>query len=163
MSTDPQDTTADGSTTMAELLAFEVATRDLVGVALRSVEGLEMSLPQFRLLLALQEHGRSTSTQCAQALGVVGSTVTRLADRLNASGHLSRGTDPSNRSIVTLELTTKGRTLVTEVVTRRRAELARILDRLDPDERAATTAGLHSLHRQLGGEYADDPYRPVPL
>src|SRR5690349_17528884 len=44
-------------TPVDELSAFEVATRDLVGVALRSVEQLEISLPQFRLLLVLQERG----------------------------------------------------------------------------------------------------------
>ena len=105
-------------TPVDELSAFEVATRDLVGVALRSVEQLEISLPQFRLLLVLQERGKSASTECAQALGVVGSTVTRLADRLDASGHLTRGSDPNNRSIVTLALTDRGRKLV--VNTRRR-------------------------------------------
>ena len=98
----PAKTSAD------ELVAFEVATRDLVGLALRSIEHLEMSRLQFRLLRVLHEVGRSSSTECAQALGVVGSSVTRLADRLHASGHLVRGADPGNRSVVTLELTDSG-------------------------------------------------------
>jgi len=163
MSSDVRDQPSAPSTTVAELLAFEVATRDLVGVALRSVEHLKMSLPQFRLLLALRENGRQTSSQCAQALGVVASTVTRLADRLDASGHLTRGSDPTNRSIVTLELTAKGRKLVDEVVTRRRTELARVLDRLDPAERAAAAAGLGSLHDRLGEENPAERYGTVPL
>ena len=146
-----------------ELVAFEVATRDLVGVALRSVEELEVSLPQFRLLLVLQELGRSTSTECAQALGVVGSTVTRLADRLHASGHLARGVDPSNRSVVTLELTERGRKLVRQVTTRRRRELSRVLDRIDPAQRAACAATLRALHQRLGAGYTDDLYSPMPL
>ncbi|MGV0592348.1 MarR family transcriptional regulator [Mycobacterium vulneris] len=150
-------------TPVDELSAFEVATRDLVGVALRSVEQLELSLPQFRLLLVLQERGKSTSTECAQALGVVGSTVTRLADRLDASGHLVRGSDPTNRSVVTLSLTDRGRKLVRQVTTRRRRELSRVLDRLDPAERAACASALRSFHELLVDDDGDDLNRPIPL
>lgn len=150
-------------TPVDELSAFEVATRDLVGVALRSVEQLEISLPQFRLLSVLQERGKSTSTECAQALGVVGSTVTRLADRLDASGHLARGSDPTNRSVVTLSLTERGRKLVRQVSTKRRRELSRVLDRLDPTERAACAAALRSFHDLLTDDDADDLNRPIPL
>lgn len=150
-------------TLLDELIAFETATRDLVGVALRSVERLEVSLPQFRLLLVLHEQGRSTSTECAQALNVVGSSVTRLADRLHASGHLLRGADESNRSVVTLELTEAGRKIVKQVTARRRRELSRVLDRLDPAERATCAAALRSLHEHLGDAYTEDLYSPVPL
>jgi DNA-binding MarR family transcriptional regulator len=149
-------------TSAAELVAFEVATRDLVGLALRSVEALEISLSQFRLLLVLHEHGRSTSTQCAKALGVQGSSVTRLADRLHASGHLVRGADPGNRSIVTLELTDAGRRVVQQVRTRRRRELRRVLDRLDPSERAACAAALDEVHRMVDVE-SPDPHLRLPL
>lgn len=150
-------------TPVDELVAFEVATRDLVGVALRSVDRLEVSLPQFRLLLVLHELGRVTSTQCAQALGVVSSSVTRLADRLHASGHLVRGTDPDNRSVVTLTLTESGRRVVKQVTARRRRELSRVLDRLDPAERAACVAVLRTLHDLLGDAYTNDQYGQMPL
>jgi DNA-binding MarR family transcriptional regulator len=152
-------------TPLAELIAFEVATRDLVGVALRSLEVLEgeVSLPQFRLLLALSERGRSTSTQVALALGVAGSSVTRLGDRLHASGHLIRGAEPTNRSVVTLELTARGHDLVTAVVARRRRELSRALEHLDPSERSACAQGLRRLHDLLGAGYTADLHGPMPL
>jgi DNA-binding MarR family transcriptional regulator len=142
-------------------VAFETAARDLVGLALRSVENLEVSLPQFRLLLVLHEHGPISSTQCAEALGVVGSSVTRLADRLDESGHLVRGTDPANRSVVTLEHTDAGRRLVRQVTTRRRRELRRLLDRLDPVERASCAAALTELHAMLAD--VDEPQDRLPL
>lgn len=144
-------------------MAFEVATRDLVGVALRSVERLEVSLSQFRLLLVLHGQGRSTSTQCAQALGVAGSSVTRLADRLDASGHLVRGTDPDNRSVVTLELTDAGRRVVRQVATSRRRQLRTVLDRLEPAKRAACAAVLEELHELLADAGADTPPDRLPL
>lgn len=150
-------------TSAEELAAFEVATRDLVGIALRSVEDLEVSLPQFRLLLVLQGLGRASSTQCAEALGVAGSSITRLADRLDASGHLVRGTDPANRSVVTLELTGSGRRVVRQATTGRRRELRRVLDQLDPTERAASAAVLEQLHELLADAGVDAGPGPLPL
>jgi DNA-binding MarR family transcriptional regulator len=153
----PTKTSAD------ELVTFEVAARDLVGLALRSIEHVEVSLPQFRLLLVLHELGRSSSTQSARALGVAGSSVTRLADRLHASGHLVRGADPGNRSVVTLELTDAGRRVVREVTTHRRRKLRQVLDRLDPAERATCAAALGTMHQLFLDAETGDPQLRPPL
>lgn len=143
-----------------DLTAFETATRDLVGLALRSVERSDLSLPQFRLLQVLVEIGPSSATRCAAELGVVGSTVTRLADRLSASGHLERREDPTNRSMVELAVTDTGRRVVLRVADHRRQELSAALAHLDPAQRAACTAALGTLHEVLG---AGGPVRHLPL
>jgi DNA-binding MarR family transcriptional regulator len=145
----PQRKLDSTKTPVDELVAFEVATADLVGVALRSVELVEVSLPQFRLLLVLKQFGRVSSSECAKILGVVGSSVTRLADRLHTGGYLVRGSDPANRSVVTLELTTKGREVVRQVTAYRRRELRRVLDRIDPVERAACADVLRTVHERF--------------
>lgn len=157
-------TPTDGPTD-DEVEAFQTATRDLIGVALRSLEVLdgEVSLPQFRLLLTLKDLGRCPSSQVAHALGLGASSVTRLGDRLHASGHLARGTDEHHRSVVTLELTERGRHMVDQVLAWRHHELARILQRLTPEQRAATAAGLHALHQVVGDGYTADLHGPVPL
>ena len=149
-------------TDAGELRAFEMASRDLVGVALRSLQHVEISLPQYRLLAVLQERGRSSSTQCAKALGVAGSSVTRLADRLHASGHLVRAADPSNRRIVALELTPQGRRLVNKVAARRHRDLSRVLDQIDPAERAACATVLATLHERFHDDCIDAPMQ-MPL
>jgi DNA-binding MarR family transcriptional regulator len=154
---------ADTTVPPDELAAFEVATRDLVGVALRSVEHLEVSLPQFRLLWVLRELGRCSSTECARALGVARSSVTRLADRLHASGHLVRGADPANRSVVTLELAPRGNELVQQVIDRRRHELGHALDHLDATARTACALLLHDLHERLGDGRPDTLHSLMPL
>lgn len=148
----PTDSTA------RELATIQLATSDLVGVALRSVEDLEVSLPQFRLLRVLDELGEASATHCAQVLGVGGSSVTRLVDRLDASGHLVRRPDPGNRSAVVLALTAEGRRLVKKVEARRRRELGNAMARLDPDERAQCIAALERLHEVL--ETPEDPRIP---
>ncbi|ALG85480.1 MarR family winged helix-turn-helix transcriptional regulator [Gordonia phthalatica] len=159
MSLGAADSTSRDAVHPTEVLAFETATRDLVGVALRSVEGMDVSLPQFRLLLTLHESGPSTSTACAAALGVVGSSITRLADRLDASGHLVRGTDPDNRSVVMLELTDAGRAVVVRATEHRRRVLRAALADLDPEVRAACAAALRQVHAALDAESSDEVLR----
>jgi DNA-binding MarR family transcriptional regulator len=149
-----------------EIAAFQTATRDLVGIAVRSLELLDgqVSLPQFRMLVALSELGRCPSSAVAKNLQMGASSVTRLGDRLAASGHVVRGRDPRSRSVVTLELTARGRRLVDQVMAWRHAELTRTLAAFDPLERARLAAGLRAFHEAVGGDaYTHDLHGPLPL
>jgi DNA-binding MarR family transcriptional regulator len=147
----------------AEVL--QAATRVLAGVALRSLDVLDsaVTLPQFRLLAVLDDLGPSPSGQAARALGLDPSTITRLADRMVAAGHVARGTDPQHRGVVTLELTASGRGLVAAAAAWRHRELARIMARLAPPERAAVTDALGLLVGAAGDDYGVTAVRPVPL
>jgi hypothetical protein len=55
-------------------------------------------LPQFRLLLVLSGLGRAPSSRLATELGMTASSVTRLADRMEAIGLIARGADPLVRA-----------------------------------------------------------------
>jgi DNA-binding MarR family transcriptional regulator len=137
---------------------LQAATRVLAGVALRSLDVLDVlgsavTLPQFRLLAVLADLGPAPSGRAARALGLDPSTVTRLADRMVAAGHVARGTDPHHRGVVTLALTASGRDLVAAADTWRRRELARIMARLASPERAAVTAALGLLVGAAGDDY----------
>ena len=144
---------------------MQAATRVLAGVALRSLDVLAsaVSLPQFRVLAVLGDLGCARSAQVARALGLDASTVTRLADRLVAAGHVARGSEPGNRTVVTLELTASGRDLVAQVAGWRRQELTRILDQLAPGDRNTLTAALRRLVEAAGQGYGAIPHGPVPL
>ena len=147
----------------AEVL--QAATRVLAGVALRSLDVLDaaVTLPQFRLLAVLADLGPAPSGRAARALGLDPSTITRLADRMVAAGHVARGTDPQHRGVVTLELTASGRDLVAAADAWRRRELARIMARLAPPERAAVTGALGLLVGAAGDSYGIGAGRPAPL
>lgn len=146
----------DGELAVEALLA---ATPVLVGVAARAVEQLDpgVSLSGFRLLLALAELGTSPSVTVADHLGSTGSSVTRLADQLEESGHLVRRRERPNRSVVRLELTVAGRELVERVLTWRRAELASILARLPADAVRQIAAALESFVAAAGSGYGPTP------
>jgi DNA-binding MarR family transcriptional regulator len=144
---------------------LQAATRVLAGVALRSLDVLDsaVTLPQFRLLAVLADLGPAPSGRAARALGLDPSTVTRLADRMVAAGHVARGTDPHHRGVVTLELTASGHDLVAAADAWRRQELARILGLLSPSEQQALTTALGLLVAAAGEGYGVSAVRPVPL
>jgi DNA-binding MarR family transcriptional regulator len=148
-----QGTGPELSPEVADVL--QAATRMLAGVALRSMDalGAAVTLPQFRLLAVLAGLGPVPSGQAAQALGLDPSTITRLADRMVAAGHVARGSDPRHRGVVTLELTPSGRDLVAKADMWRRQELARVMSRLSPAEQAAATMALGLLVRAAGDDY----------
>lgn len=137
----------------------------LAGVALQSLDvlGGAVTLPQFRLLAMLDDLGRARSGSVARALGLEASTVTRMADRMVAAGHVSRGGDPGHRGVVTLELTASGRRLVAAVAARRRHELAVILGRLQPAERSAITTALRLLVEAAGEGHGIIARSLIPL
>ncbi|MGH3275698.1 MAG: MarR family winged helix-turn-helix transcriptional regulator [Streptosporangiaceae bacterium] len=143
---------------------LETATRVLVGVALRSLEVLAgaVTLPQYRMLATLADLGPSRSVQVARALGLEASTVTRLADRLVAAGHVRRGVELGHRGVVTLELTSTGQHLVDQVTAWRHEELARILGQLPVDGGAQVTTALRHLAEAAGDEYGTISNRVIP-
>ncbi len=158
----PQDHGAVPELAPGTAEVLQAATRVLAGVALRSLDVLDsaVTLPQFRLLADL---GPVPSGQAARRLGLDPSTVTRLADRMVTAGHVTRGTRPQHRGVVTLELTASGRDLVTSADAWRRHELARIMARLTVPEQVAVTAALRLLVGAAGNDYGISVSRPVPL
>jgi DNA-binding MarR family transcriptional regulator len=148
-----------------QIEVLQAATRVLTGVALRSLEVLDraVTLPQFRMLAVLADLGCARSARVARTLGLDASTVTRLADRLVTAGHVCRGSDPSHRSVVTLELTPSGQHLVGEVQAWRQRELARMIGGLPPATRAGLATALRQLVEAAGEGYGLPAAWPVPL
>jgi len=143
----------------------QAATRVLTGIALRSVDVIDgaVTLPQFRMLAVLADLGRARSVQVARALGLEASTVTRLAGRLVAAGHVTRGSEPGHRGVVTLELTATGQELVSQVAAWRQQELSRILKQLPPAARRQLTTALHQLVAAAGEGYGTISRTLVPV
>jgi DNA-binding MarR family transcriptional regulator len=156
---------AGGNSELGAVAALELMTRALVGLTLQSLQvlGGEVSVPQFRLLLVLSGLGRVPSSRLGGELGMTASSVTRLADRMEAAGLLARGTDPRSRSIVTLEVTAAGVDLVARVVERRHELLAAVLERMDPGDREAAARVARRLSELAGDAAALSATGPLPL
>lgn len=127
--------------------AVLAANRLFVAVATSALAGLEpdVTLPQFRTLVLLDQYGSMMVAELAAALGVVPSTATRMCDRLVAKGLVRRALDRRNRRRVSVRLTDSGRKLIAASTARRRVELARILDVLPPADQGRVAEALRLL------------------
>jgi DNA-binding MarR family transcriptional regulator len=129
-------------------------TRALVGVIAESlIPALDqVTMPQFRALVLLRALGPTPAGALAARLGVTASTGTRLVARLVRGGWVHRSSEPSDRRLITLDLTATGTRLVDETRRRREEALAAILSRMSAADRAAAIAGLRRL-----GDAAGEP------
>lgn len=151
-----QDGSADDHAAVEDLLEL---TRFLVSLAAQSLEAAAptLSLAQFRALRVLDRLGPCTGGGLAEQLGTHASTVTRLCDRLVATGHITRELRPDNRREVALEVTAQGRALVRAVEAHRADQLTRLLQALAPERRRELASGLAALVEAVGAEHGEVP------
>ena len=128
------------------------ASRALVAVAARSLAaaGDEVTLPQYRALVVLAAQGPQGTAELAAALAVNPSTATRMCDRLVRKGLVRRQRVVGDRRTVRIALTAAGRDLVADVSSRRRAELARLLGALPPEEHEPVIAAFRAFAAAAG-------------
>ena len=130
------------------------ASRVVVAVATRALAGVapDVTLPQFRTLVLLDQYGTITVRELADSLDTAPSTATRMCDRLVAKGLMSRGPDPHDRRQVLLSVTAAGRSLVAASTERRRAEFERLLSAVPKRRQAEITRALTIFIEAAGRE-----------
>jgi DNA-binding MarR family transcriptional regulator len=113
----------------------------------RAVEELGATVPpaQMRALLIIGEAGGLNLSRLAGALGASASATSRLCDRMQAAGLLTRDRAAASRREIVLVPTESGRRLADWVRGRRRAALGQVLDRMTPEGRSALARGLTEL------------------
>jgi DNA-binding MarR family transcriptional regulator len=94
----------------------------------------ELSPIQLQAVGLLAEHPLRIG-ELADRVGLAGSSVSRLVDRLNSLGLVARRHLPTDRRVVEVELTNEGRSVAGHVARRRREYLTHILETLEPRER----------------------------
>lgn len=136
--------------------AVLAASRVLVHISARSLAAVEdsVTLPQFRLLVIISVFGPMKLVALAERLAVNPSTAMRMVDRLVAGELVARRANPRDRREIVIDLTEHGRRTVDQVMARRRQEIADIVRRMRPEQRAALIEAL-SAFAQAGGESTD--------
>jgi len=132
--------------------AVLVASRVLVAVAARSLSyaPVEITLPQFRVLVVLASRGPQNASALAAELDTLPSSVTRLCDRLAAKDLLGRSVASSSRREVEIDITDAGRDVVDRVTAARRREIRRIVAAIPVRRRASLVAALQDLAAAAG-------------
>jgi DNA-binding MarR family transcriptional regulator len=132
--------------------AFVTASRVLVGVAVRSIDGAKppVTTPQHRLLVLLAGRGPQLIGSLAEELNVNSSSATRQCDRLERKGLVARARSDEDGRAVKVSLTPRGRALVDGVTKLRRAEIAAIVGRMDTTDAAQAVACLARFNAAAG-------------
>jgi DNA-binding MarR family transcriptional regulator len=136
---------ADGQ---LDLGSAETGLAVLIEACERAVEEervAELPPAQMRALLAIEQAGSLNLSRLAEALGAHLSPASRLCDRMQAAGLLTRDRSAASRREIVLVPTEAGRQLAEWVRSRRRAAIRDVLQRMSPDGREALVRGLREL------------------
>jgi DNA-binding MarR family transcriptional regulator len=127
-------------------------SRVFVALAARSLSQseLEVTLPQYRLLVVLAAHGPQNLGSLSGFLGVNASTATRMCDRLLRKGLIQRRNSQRDRRAVRLALSEKGQALVDETTRLRRVELSKLLEAVPGNQQRALVQALAFLNAAAG-------------
>lgn len=146
--------------------AVLTASRLLVAISARSLTAAEerVTLPQFRMLVVLADHGETKLVTLAESLAVNPSTAMRMVDRLAATGLVSRRVNPASRREVALRLTPAGQQIVDDVTAHRRREIAAVVGGMSAHQRTGLVSALRAFARAGGEPSAGETARDaVPL
>jgi DNA-binding MarR family transcriptional regulator len=108
-----------------------------------------LSAARLSALSVLVFGGPRTLGELAAAEQVRPATMTRIAQSLVEDDYASRATDPADGRVVRLSATAKGRRVMLEGRQRRVANLARLLERLSPQEVARVYEAAELVERAL--------------
>ncbi|HQO37786.1 MAG TPA: MarR family transcriptional regulator [Candidatus Omnitrophota bacterium] len=91
--------------------------------------------PQIFILIYLNKMGELRMTDVARYLSVTTAAATGIVDRLVRGGYVSRMYDPSDRRIIRVRLTEKGKDLVKNLIVHKVARIKEIFSRLSDKDR----------------------------
>lgn len=118
------------------------------GLARRYRKEFGISTPEWRVLVHLAQSGNVSVRDIEARVAMEKSKVSRAASRLEAAGYIAKEINESDRRLLQLSLTPKGRALMAKILPLAIAYQAEIAARLDD-----TLAGLEaSLDRLTGDE-----------
>lgn len=109
---------------------------------------------QLRLLTVLGRGGPMNLSALAAQLGAIPSSASRLCDRLEASGLLTREVSADSRREVTLNVSVEGRRRLQAFDATRRSDFAQVLELMTPAARAGLIDGLREF--SVAAEHLDD-------
>ncbi|MGE3991358.1 MarR family winged helix-turn-helix transcriptional regulator [Pseudorhodoplanes sp.] len=121
-----------------------------------------LSIAMWRVLAALSTSGAQRQIDVAESTSIEVSTMSRLVTRLVSLGLVSRTRSDTNNREVNVELTPKGRALVSRLIPRARKLEADAIAGLPPAELAITRQTLRRMYDNMAG-VADETQEPRNL
>jgi DNA-binding MarR family transcriptional regulator len=94
--------------------ALAVASRTVIGLYRPLLEPMNLTHPQYLVMLALWERSPRSVKDLSESLMLDSATLSPLLKRLEAVGYLTRRRSPADERLLVVELTDAGRALRTE-------------------------------------------------
>jgi DNA-binding MarR family transcriptional regulator len=140
----------------AEMGNAEAGLAVLLEACDRAIEDIGPAVPpaQLRALLIVGRAGGLNLNRLARALDSSASATSRLIDRMQAAGLLTRGRAAASRREIVLLPTESGRRLTDWVRNQHLTALARLLDSMSSEGRQALANGLGELATMVGKQRA---------
>lgn len=139
------------------LLAYIDALTLAEPIQARLWQQAEITLTQLSVLRELRS-GRHTAGRLGEKVGLSPTSLTRLVDRLERRGLVSRRRAADDRRVVEIHLEPAGERLLGQITVFRGTALHRALESMSADERRRLIDSLHRLvavTRTLGAEDED--------
>ena len=123
--------------------------RDLRTVIDRDLAEQGITTQQAALMLVARLHGGHAVRRMADPLGTDTAGLTRLVDRLEAKGLVTRQSSPNDRRAVLLELTPAGDALVPDLIAAFKRAHERLLEGIDESEIEQLRATMRRLRENI--------------
>jgi DNA-binding MarR family transcriptional regulator len=145
---------ADAKTTELGDLVTRIMV-SAIDLAVRSTDGTELTVSQFRALAFVASHEPTRLTELAEALGVAPSSATETCDRLVRAGMLERRRDADDLRVARLALTSRGRHEVERVRARRIDQMHDVLSQIPRSQHHEVFTALELVADALGAPSDD--------
>jgi len=113
---------------------------------------VDLTFTQLRALSGIAKQDGMRITELAEELGIGLAAASALADRMTRRGLVARKTDPDDRRIVRLEVSTRGRHVLERLERGSTEHFGKLIARMTPSEREALTTTLRAFVR-LSAEF----------
>ncbi len=153
--TTPRDTLIDQA--LAQINALGAHRRRAICAQPRH---RHMSMPQFYILMTLQERGAMTISELAHLLSVSAPSASSILDRMEEHGLVERVRDDVDRRVVHVGITQPGSHLMEEVMGLKREQMQQLLDSMTDRELEHVVEGAAAVDRALS-RASESPEEPA--
>jgi DNA-binding MarR family transcriptional regulator len=136
---------------------FREAFAELRCLGSERMHRADLSMTHFHLLSMLERHGSVTMSRIAELLDVSVSNATGLIDRIEERGFVERVRVPSDRRVVHVQLTDRGRQQLHEVELFKEDMINAVLARLDERQLRRVALAMADLRGAVVEAISADP------
>ena len=121
----------------------------------------ETDMKALRLAIVMADQGRHvTAKDVAEHLRITSAATTKLLDRLEVAGHITRSRHPTDRRSITIAVNPTTRTAAELTVGREHARRFKVAAALSPAERDVVIRFLDALGRTSEDDWSETPPTP---